>query len=152
MQCLFEATGRTGGDADQFWSLPDLFISINGSLMLAHELWTKLGFYGNAVIRATLAITLVQNSSVAGFAGFKAYSRDRQNKCPPFCEILKRRGTDCKSGTPRTPNHPRRALRMVQVASLFNPLLDHFPKLEFGALVRKHEADKGAKGFSPWTQ
>ena len=41
---------------------------------------------------------------------------------------------------------------MVQVASLFNPLLDHFPKLEFGALVRKHEADKGAKGFSPWTQ
>jgi Domain of unknown function (DUF4372)/Transposase DDE domain len=41
---------------------------------------------------------------------------------------------------------------MVQVASLFNQLLDHFPKLEFGALVRKHEADKGAKGFSTWTQ
>jgi Domain of unknown function (DUF4372)/Transposase DDE domain len=41
---------------------------------------------------------------------------------------------------------------MVQTASLFNQLLDHFPKLEFGALVRKHEADKGAKGFSTWTQ
>jgi Domain of unknown function (DUF4372)/Transposase DDE domain len=41
---------------------------------------------------------------------------------------------------------------MVQVASLFNQLLDHFPKLEFGALVRKHAADKGAKGFSSWTQ
>jgi Domain of unknown function (DUF4372)/Transposase DDE domain len=41
---------------------------------------------------------------------------------------------------------------MVQAASLFNQLLDHFPKLEFGALVRKHEADKGAKGFSTWTQ
>jgi hypothetical protein len=41
---------------------------------------------------------------------------------------------------------------MVQAGSLFNQLLDHFPKLEFGALVRKHEADKGAKGFSTWTQ
>jgi hypothetical protein len=41
---------------------------------------------------------------------------------------------------------------MVQVASLFNQLLDHFPKLEFGALVRQHKADKGAKGFSTWTQ
>jgi Domain of unknown function (DUF4372) len=41
---------------------------------------------------------------------------------------------------------------MVQAGSLFNQLLDHFPKLEFGALVRKHEADKGAKGFSSWTQ
>jgi Domain of unknown function (DUF4372)/Transposase DDE domain len=41
---------------------------------------------------------------------------------------------------------------MVQVASLFNQLLDHFPKLEFDALVREHEADKGAKGFATWTQ
>ena len=41
---------------------------------------------------------------------------------------------------------------MVQVASLFNQLLDHFPKLEFDGLVRKHEADKGAKGFATWTQ
>ena len=41
---------------------------------------------------------------------------------------------------------------MVQVASLFNQRLDHFPKLEFGALVRQHKADKGAKGFSTWTQ
>jgi hypothetical protein len=41
---------------------------------------------------------------------------------------------------------------MVQVASLFNQLLDHFPKLEFDGLVREHEADKGAKGFATWTQ
>jgi len=41
---------------------------------------------------------------------------------------------------------------MVQVASLFNQLLDHFPKLEFDGLVRKHEADKGAKGFATRTQ
>lgn len=41
---------------------------------------------------------------------------------------------------------------MVQVASLFNQLLQHFPRLEFGSLVRRHEAEKGAKGFSCWTQ
>lgn len=41
---------------------------------------------------------------------------------------------------------------MVQVASLFNQLLDHFPKLEFDGLVRKHQADKGAKGFATRTQ
>jgi Domain of unknown function (DUF4372)/Transposase DDE domain len=41
---------------------------------------------------------------------------------------------------------------MVQVASLFNQLLDHFPKLEFQALVVKHGTDKAAKGFATWTQ
>jgi Transposase DDE domain/Domain of unknown function (DUF4372) len=41
---------------------------------------------------------------------------------------------------------------MVQVASLFNQLLDHFPRLEFDGLVRKHKADKGAKGFATRTQ
>ena len=41
---------------------------------------------------------------------------------------------------------------MVQVASLFNQLLQHFPRTEFAALVRKHSAERGAKGFSCWTQ
>ncbi len=41
---------------------------------------------------------------------------------------------------------------MVQVASLFNQLLDHFPKLEFDALALKHKAEKGAKGFATRTQ
>ena len=41
---------------------------------------------------------------------------------------------------------------MVQVASLFNQLLQHFPRTEFGALVKKHGAERGAKGFSCWTQ
>lgn len=60
VQCLFEVADRTGDGADEFWSLPDLFISINGSIMLANELWTKFGFYGNTVISAKLAIpTLV---------------------------------------------------------------------------------------------
>jgi hypothetical protein len=41
---------------------------------------------------------------------------------------------------------------MVQVASLFNQLLKHFPRAEFAVLVRKHSAERKAKGFSCWTQ
>jgi hypothetical protein len=41
---------------------------------------------------------------------------------------------------------------MVQVASLFNQLLHHFPRLEFGSLVKKHQAERAAKGFDCWTQ
>jgi Transposase DDE domain/Domain of unknown function (DUF4372) len=41
---------------------------------------------------------------------------------------------------------------MVQVASLFNQLLHHFPRLKFAALVNKHRAERAAKGFECWTQ
>jgi len=41
---------------------------------------------------------------------------------------------------------------MVRVASLFSQLLDHFPRTEFAALVKKHGAERGAKGFTCWTQ
>src|ERR687884_167722 len=41
---------------------------------------------------------------------------------------------------------------MVQVASLFNQLLKHFPRTEFASLVRKHGAERCAKGFTCWTQ
>jgi hypothetical protein len=41
---------------------------------------------------------------------------------------------------------------IVQVASLFNQLLQHFPRTEFGALVKKHQAERCAKGFGCWTQ
>jgi hypothetical protein len=41
---------------------------------------------------------------------------------------------------------------MVQAASLFNQLLQHFPRTEFAALVKKHEAEQNAKGFTSWTQ
>ena len=37
---------------------------------------------------------------------------------------------------------------MVQAMSLFNQLLQHFPVLEFAALVKKHDAERAAKGFS----
>jgi hypothetical protein len=36
--------------------------------------------------------------------------------------------------------------------SLFNQLLQHFPRNEFGALVKKHNAERAAKGFTCWTQ
>lgn len=41
---------------------------------------------------------------------------------------------------------------MIQVGSLFNQLLQHFPRAEFASLVKKHKAEHGAKGFSCWTQ
>src|SRR5882724_1791824 len=41
---------------------------------------------------------------------------------------------------------------MVQAMSLFNQLLRHFPNLEFAALVKKHRAERAAKGFSCRTQ
>jgi hypothetical protein len=41
---------------------------------------------------------------------------------------------------------------MVQAMSLFNQLLQHFPTLEFAALVKKHHAERAAKGFSCRTQ
>ena len=41
---------------------------------------------------------------------------------------------------------------MVRSASLFSQLLRHFPRLEFASLVKKHGAERGAKGFTCWTQ
>jgi len=41
---------------------------------------------------------------------------------------------------------------MVQAASLFNQLLQHFPRTEFASLVKKHLAERAAKGFACWTQ
>jgi hypothetical protein len=41
---------------------------------------------------------------------------------------------------------------MVQATSLFNQLLQHFPSIEFAALVKKHSAERGAKGFGCRTQ
>lgn len=41
---------------------------------------------------------------------------------------------------------------MVKFASLFGQLLHHFPRSEFGALVKQHRAEHSAKGFTCWTQ
>jgi len=41
---------------------------------------------------------------------------------------------------------------MVKVASLFSQLLHHFPRTQFESLVKKHGAERHAKGFSCWSQ
>ena len=41
---------------------------------------------------------------------------------------------------------------MVRQASLFSQLLQQVPRGEFDQLVRQHGAEKGAKGFTCWTQ
>lgn len=41
---------------------------------------------------------------------------------------------------------------MVRSASLFSQLLRHFPRLEFAHLVKKHGAERHAKGFTCWTR
>ncbi len=41
---------------------------------------------------------------------------------------------------------------MVLTASLFNQLLQHFPRGEFAALVKETKAERHARGFNCWTQ
>src|ERR1035437_4528155 len=41
---------------------------------------------------------------------------------------------------------------MLQAASLFNQLLQHFSRTECASLVKKHLAERAAKGFTCWSQ
>ncbi|CAO0822128.1 hypothetical protein DFAR_2810047 [Desulfarculales bacterium] len=41
---------------------------------------------------------------------------------------------------------------MVRVASLFSQLRHHFPRTEFAALIKEHDAEVRTKGFPCWTQ
>ena len=41
---------------------------------------------------------------------------------------------------------------MIRVTSLFSQLLQHFSRTEFASLVKKHNAEKNAKGFTCWNQ
>ncbi len=41
---------------------------------------------------------------------------------------------------------------MANAASLFSQLLRHFPRTEFALLVKKHGAERHAKGFACWDQ
>jgi Domain of unknown function (DUF4372) len=47
---------------------------------------------------------------------------------------------------------PQEGNPIVQVTSLFNQLLHHFPRNEFATLVKKHAAEHASKGFTCWTQ
>jgi len=62
-----------------------------------------------------------------------------------FCAI----GCSLEKGSS---TNTRRVEYMIKVASLFSQLLKHVSRLEFHHLVAKHEAERGAKGFSCWTQ
>lgn len=41
---------------------------------------------------------------------------------------------------------------MVKTASLFSQLLEQIPRTEFAALVKKHQGERHARGFTCWTQ
>ena len=41
---------------------------------------------------------------------------------------------------------------MLRSASLFSQLLSLFPRTEFQTAVKQHQAERGAKGFSSWSQ
>ena len=41
---------------------------------------------------------------------------------------------------------------MNRVSSIFSQLLQFFPRLEFEALTRKHNAERHARGFTCWQQ
>ena len=47
---------------------------------------------------------------------------------------------------------PREGAIMAVSASLFSQLLRQFPRTEFSSLVKKHGAERAAKGFGCWTQ
>ena len=40
----------------------------------------------------------------------------------------------------------------IRTGSIFSQLLRFIPQLEFNKLVKKHNAEKGAKGFTSWSQ
>src|SRR6266571_7623057 len=41
---------------------------------------------------------------------------------------------------------------MKRFSSIFSQLLQLFPRLEFEQAVKKHQAERGAKGFTSWGQ
>ena len=41
---------------------------------------------------------------------------------------------------------------MVRSASLFSQLLQHVPRLEFAPRTQRHRTERGAKGFTCWSQ
>jgi hypothetical protein len=58
-------------------------------------------------------------------------------------------GCHC-SGKNKQP--PKATAAMKRVSSIFSQLLQLFPRLEFEAAVREHQAERDARGFRCWTQ
>ena len=77
----------------------------------------------------------------------KTASEEREVEKPSYnCSVA----NDSLPGA--SPNVPTGGQDNGTTASLFNQLLQHFPRTEFAALVKKHDAERAAKGFSCWTQ
>ncbi|MBI4557447.1 MAG: DUF4372 domain-containing protein [Candidatus Hydrogenedentes bacterium] len=41
---------------------------------------------------------------------------------------------------------------MVKTARLFSQLLDQIPRTDFAGIVKKHQGERHARGFTCWTQ
>jgi hypothetical protein len=52
----------------------------------------------------------------------------------------------------KNPESIQEAATMNRVCSIFAQVLQFIPRLEFAAAVRKHEAERHARGFQCWTQ
>src|SRR5207249_10440845 len=77
-----------------------------------------------------------------------AHLFQRYDSPPELHSFPTRRSSDlgCETG------HKKEGKNMVQTASLFNQLLHHFPRIEFGALVKETKAERHARGFTCWAQ
>ncbi|MGD0014746.1 MAG: ATP-binding protein [Bryobacteraceae bacterium] len=56
IQFICECAGRIGNAPADLWSLVDLFINLDGSLRLAHEMWTMLGYFGDSQFLVELSV------------------------------------------------------------------------------------------------
>ena len=94
-------------------------------------------FLGLTPHSAHISFTLVQNR----------FLQSEIRECPPIIDV----GEPFLAGS-LAKRCPQEGNPIVQVSSLFNQLLQHFPRTEFAALVKKHAAERDAKGFTCWTQ
>jgi len=56
IRAIGEASGRIDPGPADLWSLVDLFISVDSSLRLVHEVWSKFGYYGAGGIVVNLRV------------------------------------------------------------------------------------------------
>lgn len=56
VQCAFEVATRLNSDKAEVWSIADLFVNLNSTIRLAHELWSQNGYFGSAVLAARLQV------------------------------------------------------------------------------------------------
>jgi len=57
VQCAFEVAGRLGNGNANLWSISDLFVNLNGSLLLVNEFWRYAGIFSGGQLAATLQVS-----------------------------------------------------------------------------------------------